>query len=180
MSILLNNKLLQATEKKLEAGLTPDNRDDYFKIVVAGMRTALDQGPNGIMASLKQSKDPVSDAAIGAVNLVLLMRKQSQGTMPPKALVPAAMTLMLQALDFCDKAGITKITAQKLDRATHIFANHMFRAFNVTPQNLRMLGSKVHAVMQDPRQMDVIAKRVGVVKAEAAPAPAPLAGTPGR
>lgn len=178
MSILLNNKLLQATEKRIEDGLTPDNRDDYFKIVVAGLRVALDQGESGIMASLKRSRDPVHDAAVGAVNLVLLMRQQSRGTMPPKALVPAAMTIMLQALDFCEKARITKITPKKLDRATIIFRNQMLGSFHVTPASLRDAGAKVHAIMQDPAKMDILARKVGVVKDPRASTPTLASAAP--
>lgn len=174
MSILINNKLLMAAEQRVEAGLTPENRADYMKIVVAGMRVALDKGPDGIMASLKKSRDPVHDAAVGAVNLVLLMRKQSRGTMPIKALVPAAMTLMLQALDFCEKARITKITPKKLDRATLIFRNQIFGAFHITPDVLKAAAAKAHGVMQDPAQMDIIARRTGVVKDPRASVPTEL------
>ena len=182
MSILLNNKLLQAAEQKVEAGLTPKNRENYMKIVVAGLRTALDQGPNGIMASLKKSRDPVSDAAVGAINLVLLMSKQSRGTMPPEALVPAAMTLMLQALDFVDKARITKVTAKKLNRATQIFADRMFAAFKITPAQLKAAGSKVQSLMQDPANRDIIARRGGVMQDPRASAPTgmPLANAGAR
>lgn len=182
MAILLNNRLLQVAEQKVESGLTPENRENYMRIVVAGMRVALDKGPNGIMASLRKSRDPVSDAAIGAVNLVLLMRKQSRDTMPPAAIPPATMTLMLQALDFCEKARITKITAKKLDRATLIYRNHILAAFGVTPQNLAQAGAKVHGIMQDPAQMDILARRVGVVKDPRASVPTnlpPAGGTNG-
>lgn len=179
MAILLNNKLLQAAEQRVEAGLTPENRADYMKIVVAGLRVALDQGPNGIMASLKKSRDPVNDSAVGAVNLVMLMSKQSRGTMPIKALVPAAMAIMLQALDFCEKARITKITPKKLDRATLIYRNHIFSAFRITPEVLKKAAVHAHGVMQDPTKMDIIARRVGVVKDPRASQPTSLPMAPG-
>jgi hypothetical protein len=164
MSILLENKLLQATEKKIESGLTPENREHYTKIVVAGMKAALAEGPNGILASLKQSKNPVEDCAVGAVNLVMMLREQSRGTMPVKALVPAAMTLMLQALDFADKARIKRIGVKDLDRATRIFTNYVFTVFKITPKMLEGMGVKVRGIMQDPTQMDMIARKAGVVK----------------
>ena len=102
MSLLLSNNILQAAEKKLESQLTPENHQDYLKVVVAGLKVALQKGPDSAMAALRNSKDPINDCAIGAINLCLLMRKQSRGTMPVKAMVPAAMTLMLHALDFVD------------------------------------------------------------------------------
>src|SRR5712664_3366768 len=107
---LINNKLddpvLQAAEEKLESQLLPEVRADYMKIVVAGMRAALAKGPDGMLAGLKnKSKDPVHDAAAGAVGLVLLLRHTSPA-MPIKAMAPAGMTLMLHALDFVDKVGL--------------------------------------------------------------------------
>lgn len=174
MPILLENKILQAAERQVESGLTPDNRDDYMKIVVAGMRLSLDKGPEGILAGLKRSRDPVHDAAVGSVNLVLLMQKQSRGTMPIKAMVPASMTLMLQALDFCEKARITKITPKKLDRATLIWRNQIFGAARITPDVLKSAAAKAHGVMQDPAQMDTLARRTGVVKDPRASEPTAL------
>jgi hypothetical protein len=164
VSILLDNKILAAAEAKVEAGLAPDNRDDYMKIVVAGMRAGLAKAEAGILASLKNSRDPVADAAVGAINLVMLLRQQSRGTMPPKAIPPAAMTLMLKALDFVDRARIKKIGARDLDRATRIFANHMFNIWKITPAVLNSMAVKTHGLMKDPTAMELLARRAGVVK----------------
>ena len=130
MSILLNNKLLQVAELKIERNLTPQNRANYMKVVVAGMNVLLRGGPKSILAKLKGRQDPVSDCAIGAVNLVLILRKESKGVMPLKAMIPAGMTLMLKALDFANSLGQVKIGTAELDRATHIFTNTLFGHFN--------------------------------------------------
>jgi hypothetical protein len=127
-----------------------------------------------ILAGLKQSRNPISDSATGAINLVLLMRKQSRGTMPEKALVPAAMTLMLQALDFVDKAGIAKVGKDELVQATHIFTNHMFEAFGVTLPMLTHAANQVHAITQDPAKMELLNRRAGVVKDPRASVPTPM------
>lgn len=164
MPILLDNKILQATEQKLESSLLPATRDDYMKIVVAGMKVALDGGPNGMLSRLKQSRDPVNDCAAGAINLVLTMSRQAKGHMPTQALIPAAMTLMLQALDLVDKAGIAKVGTDELVRATHIFTNKIFAAFKITPQMLNRAAGQVHGIMQDPTKMEVINRRIGAVK----------------
>ncbi len=168
MPILLDNKILKAAEDRIESQLVSDVRDDYLKIVVAGMRTAADKGPNGILSGLKARKDPITDCAIGAINLVLLMKQHARGVMPVKAMVPAAMTLMLQGLDLVDKAGIAKVGAAELARATRIFNNHLFNVLKITPAVLQNMGTKVHAVMQDPAHMDLIARKAGVVKAPGA------------
>ncbi len=168
MSILLNNQILKAAEQKLEASLTPENRQDYLRIVVAGMKLAMDKGKDGLLASLRQKPDPVGAAALGAVNLVMLMRHQSRGTMPIKALPPAAMGLLLQALDFLDKSRAVPIGANELARATHIFTNELFRKLRITPAMLQTMATRAHAVAQNPAHMDLIAQKAGVVKAPGA------------
>lgn len=173
MSILLHNQILEAAEQKIESQLTPPNRANYIKVVTAGMHLALAKGPDGILGSLRNSKNPISDCAVGAVNLCLLMRKQSRGTMPLKSMVPAAMTLMLQALDFADKSGIVKVGTAELVQATHIFTNHLFKQFGITPKMLQTAAVNVHAITQDPAKMEAINRKAGIAKDPRAIASAP-------
>jgi hypothetical protein len=175
----LSNPLLQQTEDTIESGLTPENRVNYTKIVVAGMHVALDKGPNGILASLGQSKDPIADAAKGAVSLVIILRKQAHGVMPLKAMVPAAMTLMLKALDFADRSKIAKVGQPELVRATHIFTDTMFARMGITKAGLANAASKVHAITQDPSAMAAINLKAGLTRHPMAATPTPLPGPNG-
>lgn len=172
----LSNPLLQQAEDKVESGLTPDNRANYMKVVVAGMHVALDKGPDSLLASLAQSKDPVADAAKGAISLVLILRKQAHGVMPLKAMVPAAMTLMLKALDFADRSKIAQIGEPELVRATHIFTDTMFARFGITKAGLANAASKVHGLTQDPQAMAAINLKAGLTRHPDAATPTPLPG----
>lgn len=158
----LSNALLQQAEDKIESQLTPETRASYFRIVVAGMHVALDKGPNGILASLRDSKDPIGDCARGAVSLVLILKKQAKGIMPDRAMVPAAMTLMLKALDFADRSGIAKVGREELISATHTFTDFMFARNGITKDMLAKAGAKVHALTQDPAAMAKINAKAGV------------------
>lgn len=172
MSLLLSNNLLRAAEANVERRLLPKNHSDYLRIVVAGMKIGLDKGPDSILASLAKSKDPINDAAVGAINLCLLMRKQSRGTMPVQAMVPAAMSLMLHALDFADKAGIVKVGEPELIRASRIFINHIFKQFNITGQMLQTVSAKIRGVMSNPANVEKMKQSVGLTKhPDAAPVP---------
>ncbi len=173
----LDNEILKAAEDKLESQLTPENRADYLKIVVAGMKTALTPKSDGsppILATLQHSKDPLNDCASGAINLCLLMRRSSRGTMPLKAMVPAAMTLMLHALDFADKSGIMKIGQPELVKATHIFANLIFKRLGISPQMIHTAAVKTHALTQDPVAMEKMKRASGFVRDPNASTPTPL------
>lgn len=176
MAILLNNKILQSAEAELESKLLPDVKDDYMRIVVAGMRAALHGGAGGslLVERLQRSKDPLTDIAKGAVNLVVALSHQSQGVMPMKAMVPASMTLMLQALDFADKAKVITVGAAELVKATHIWSNRVMTVFHITPAMVNKAADMAHGVMKDPTQMEAINRRAGVVKDPRAGVPTEL------
>jgi len=184
MAILLQNKLLEAAEQKIESSLTPETRPNYLRIVVAGMKAAAEGGPQSIIASLKASKNPIHDAVVGAINLVLMMSRQSRGTMPVKALVPAAMTLMLHALDFAERIGLVKIGNTELVQATHLFTNALFQRLKITPTMLHGAIRNVHGITQDPAKMELINRQLGAAKHPDAkdmgpiPSSAPVIGEP--
>jgi hypothetical protein len=172
----LNNPLLRQAEDKVESGLTPANRANYMRVVVAGLHAALNKGAGGGMASLRNSKDPVADAANGAVALVLTMQKQAKGIMPVKAMIPAGMTLMLHALDFIDRAGITKVAEPELVRASTIFTNTLFAKLGITSAMLQHAAGAVHAITQDPTKMAAINLKAGFTRHPMAATPTPLPG----
>jgi hypothetical protein len=173
MSLMLNNSVLEQAEQKIESNLLPAVRANYMKVVVAGMKVGLAKGPHGILASLRQSKDPVNDCAKGAVNLAFLLRKQTRGTMPIQALVPGAMTLMLHALDFVDKIGIMKIGTPQLVEATHTFTNMMFRNLGISADMLKTAHDNVAKAVKDPAHLEAMKRKAGIVKAPDASTPTP-------
>ena len=154
----IQNPLLRQVEGRIEANVGDGKgREDYLKIVVAGMRAAI-TGAKPMLANLKGRPDPVKDCAVGSVNLVLYLRNLAKGTMPPVAMVNAAMSLMLQALDFADKAGIVKVGNEELNRATHIFTNLIFPAMGISPEMLQKAASQVNGLTQDPAKLEAIKK----------------------
>jgi hypothetical protein len=169
----LSSPILQAAEQKIEAGLDPAVKPNYDKIVVAGMAAGLQGGKDGILASLAKSDDPVRDAAKGAVSLVLILRRDAKGVMPVKAMVPAAMTLMLHALDFIARTG-TPIAEPELDRATRIFANDVLAAFHITAPMIQRATEAVKTVTQDPAKMEMIHRKLGSVVAPGASVATPM------
>lgn len=174
----MSNPLLQQAEDKVESQLDPTTKQNYMKIVVAGMHAALSGGPQSLLASLQKSQDPVSDAAKGAVALVLILRKQAQGIMPLKAMVPAAMTLMLKALDFADRSKIVQVGQPELVRATHIFADTIFHATGITKQGLANAAQRVHQITQNPAAVQAMNVKAGVVPHPGIAPPAPATPPP--
>ena len=152
----IKNPLLRQAEAEVERSVGDGpNRESYLKVVVAGMRAAI-SGAKPMLANLAGRPDPVRDCAVGAVNLVLYLSKIAKGTMPPQAMIPAATTLMLQALDFADQAGIAKIGKPELARATHIFTNAILQGFGVTTKILDRAAAQVQGITQSPEQLEAL------------------------
>lgn len=162
MTTTLNDPVLAAAEQKIEASLTPENRVNYQKIVVAGMKVAMDGGPNSIIASLQKSKDPLGDCVKGALGLCVMMQKHSRGTMPVKAMIPAATTLMLHALDFADRTGLIKVGSPELVKATKMLGDLILQKSGISQQMLQTAGAKVHAITQDPAQLAKVKQAAAV------------------
>ena len=151
--LLLQNTLLKQAEDRVEKTVPPAQRDNYLKIVGAGMKYALDKGPEGILASLKDSKDPVSDSVLGAIAIVGVLRNNAQGTMPIQALIPAAMALMLHALDFAEKMKLIKVTETELDNATQMFMDKIMPLLQVPKAKLDESFQQVNDILRDPDKM---------------------------
>jgi hypothetical protein len=164
--------ILQATEQKLESQLTPPVRAAYDKIVTAGMKLALNNGPNGIAASIKQSKNPIPDIVKGAINIVGMLGMQSRGTMPIKAAVPACMTLIIQGLDFAKRAGVIKGDQADLTQATRLFGAEITGKFGITRPMLATAAGNLQKLAQDPASMEKLKQASGLSKhPNATPAP---------
>lgn len=170
------DSVIAAAEQKIESQLTPKTRADYLRIVTAGMKAGLEGGPNSIIASLAKSKDPVKDCAIGAVNLVLILQKHARGTMPLNALVPAATTLMLKALEFADRMGVVKVDNDTVIKATRLIVNTLFARSGITAPMLHTAARNVHRMINDPGSLEKIKRAAGVVKDPNASEPTPLPG----
>lgn len=156
MDTNIHNPLLAQAEQQLEAKIPPNWRSDYLKIVIAGMKVALQNGPNGAIGQLRGQPDPTRACALGAVNLVNMLRRLSRNTMPVQAMIPAAMTLMLHALDFADRSGILKVDGKVLDAATKMFADFIMQALNVSAAQLQQAAVQAHGVMQNPEHMKAV------------------------
>lgn len=166
---MLKNPLLQEAEQKLEAGLAPKTLENYNKILVAGLKAGLANGPQGIVAGLQKQQDPIQACALGAINLVLYLSRMSRGTMPADAAIAAATGLMLQALDFADTAGIVKVGKEELAKATSILVSNLVRAFGISDEQLNEAARQAGSVIDNPEHLAALEQRIGGSSPQAQP-----------
>lgn len=173
-SVSQSQPLLQQAELKIESQLTPEVKDNYLKIVVAGMKAGMAGGPDSIMAKLRDSKNVVADCAKGAIGLVMILRSQAKGIMPMNAMIPAAATLMLKALSFAEQMGLAKIGTPEIENAMRIFNDTFLGKLGVTPPMMQHAMKKVDQLSQDPVAMEMMKRKAGFVKHPEASEPTPL------
>ena len=148
--------LLQQAEAKTEASVPAAQKATYLRILVAGMKVALNRGPAGLLGQLQKSKTPLSDCVRGSVGIVGLLRRESSGTMPVPVMVPAGFSLVLHGLDFLQKMGVMQIDANALATATHLYSETVMAALKITPQKVQQLAAMAHSTMQDPQAMSTL------------------------
>lgn len=176
MSDRPENSILAQAEQAIESKLTPEIKFSYQKVVNAGMSLGLQNGPHGLLGRLAQSRDPVSDAAKGALGLVFIMRGEAKGVMPPQVIAPAAMTLMIKALAVLDRAGVLTVTNDELVRGARILTDELMARMGVTKPMLLHAATRVHQFTQDPTAMELINRKAGLVKHPDASEPTPVPG----
>jgi len=156
------NELIQQAEAKIESGVPADQQNAYQRIVVAGMKALYSKEMHSaLIVGLKDSKDPLTDVAKGAVGLILTLYKESKGTMPVRAMIPASMTLLLQGLDYLDKTGMLEIGKDEINQATHTFMDTLMPQLGLTPEKTQQMMGRVQDVMQDEQKMAMYQQQAG-------------------
>lgn len=150
--IVAQNNLVKQAEAKIESQLSRAVKKGYMKIVVAGMKYAMNGGPKSLLANLKESQDIVTDVVKGAVSVVGLLRRASRGSMPVEAMIPAAMVLVLHGLDYAERLGKVKVDESVLDAAVEKYIDLIAPAIGVTPERLAKATEEIGNVVSDPEK----------------------------
>ncbi len=149
---MLKNQLLQQAQEKIESGVK--DRASYDKIVAAGTKVIYDKETfSELMKGIDQSKDPVFEVADGIVGILGILYKQSRNTMPLVPMISAGMTLMVDALDFMEQAGMATIDKETLAKATTMYMNSLLPKLGLTPEKMQGVLDGVQGTMSDPEKM---------------------------
>lgn len=146
-----SNKLLVDSQNKRLSKLDPKLVQSVKKAVMAG-ETIMYQSKNDILTQqLTKSNDVAHNVGEGATKLVTILYQQSKKTMPMNVMGPTAFLLMLEGLDFLEKAGKIKVTPDLLDEATKDFGSSFLQLFGVTPEKMQsMIAAKQGGQPQPP------------------------------
>ena len=100
---IIDSKLWQ---KNIDAKLPPAKSHALDRIIIAGMRIMFSAQTHQMMLQELQAPGAISDKlAQGITKLILLMLKESNGTMPPDLFIPAGTILLAKAAEFLNQSG---------------------------------------------------------------------------
>ena len=164
--------------------IPPQFRVATQKIVIAGMKVMFSNQTHPLMlAALKSDSDPAHAVAMGVTQLITILFKQSQGQMPIPAVIPAAILLVCEGLDFIEKAGMAQVTPDVVSSAVQIVTAYLLQKVGLTPEKISQLAQKNGqgqpgvAPIQGQSSMQLAAQQAAAQQ-PAAPA-APAAPAPG-
>lgn len=149
---MLKNSLLQQALDSVQESV--QDREMFDRLVKAGTKVIYSKGTFQQLAKhLKGAKDPVSDVARGMVGVLSLMVHRARGTIPQAPLLQAGTALLLDALDFLEQAGMVKVDAETLGRATEEFVEAMLPMLGLSHEKMDQMLGQIKQVMADPQKM---------------------------
>lgn len=138
-----SNKLLVDSQNKRLSKVDPKLVGSIKKAVMAGETIMYKSKSDILTQQLSKSDDVAHNVGEGATKLVTILYQQSKKTMPMNVMGPTAFLLMLEGLDFLEKAGKIKVTPELLAEATQDFGSSFLQLFGVTPQKMQsMIAAK--------------------------------------
>jgi hypothetical protein len=138
--------------------MPPELQRAYDRVVVAGMKIMFGKDSHKLMLKELQREGPLAQKlGQGIAGLVLLLYKESNGTMPPAVMIPAGVYLTMQAVDFMRQADLEKVTNQDIGDAMEIMVSTIMEKFGVAPEKLQSVLSQF-----DNQNVDAAAQQMGV------------------
>ena len=117
--------------------MPPELQEAYERVVIAGMKVMFSKESHKLMLDELQKEGPMGQKlGTGIAGLMLLLVKESNGTLPPEVIVPAGINLLTRAADFIRKSKIEKITNGDIGDAMEVFMSTILEKFGVDPAKM--------------------------------------------
>jgi hypothetical protein len=115
----------------------PEVQEAYERVVIAGLKVMFSKESHKLMLDELQKEGPMGQKlGMGIAGLMLLLIKESNGTIPPEVIIPAGINLLTRAADFIRKSKIDKITNGDIGDAMEVFISTILEKFGVDPAKM--------------------------------------------
>lgn len=127
--------LLAKIEQQIEKTLPASLKRDYMAVKVSGLQLMFSDKTYSFMADwLKDltAQNLAQKVAIGIANVIRIVARESKGKMVAAGAMPAAVVLMLHALDYIDRVKQIPMTQQIIDATTQAVSAELTKLFGIT------------------------------------------------
>lgn len=132
------NQLLEQTQSKiLESINPPELQEAVQRVVEAGKKIMYSEQTRDMLIEQLSTEGELQEVVgSGIAKLAALLFSEYQQTLPMEVLMPAAFLLMVESLDFLERAGRTEITPDFVAECTQEVSSAILQALGVTPEQL--------------------------------------------
>lgn len=153
-------------EVKAQIKVPPEMRKAYDRIVLAGMKVMFSQQTHQMAMKSLEGDGPIEQRlAKGVSDLMLVLWKQSNGTMPPQLVFPAAIELMLEAIDFLNESGAEQVSEQQIGESIRQLIGTLMEKFKINEASVKqgMTQQEQGAAVAgaEPPQEGIVGKAMG-------------------
>ena len=141
--MMLDYKQIQS---KLDDDMPEKLKPAFQKVVKAGMRFMFGDKTSKFAIEQIQKEGAVADnVAEGVINLMALLYKQSNNTMPGEVIIPAGLFIMYEAFDFIEGSGMKEISPNDVAVASHNVVMGIYAQFGGDPEDFKAQAEKAAA-----------------------------------
>lgn len=138
-----NDPTIAKVQDAVRDKIPPQYRVAVQRIVLAGMKVMFSPETHHLMLqALNSDTDPAHAVGMGVTQLLTLLFKESKGTMPIPAIIPAGILLCCEALDFMEKANMVQVTTDLIDNTVQTITAYMMQKLGFTPQKLAQIAQR--------------------------------------
>lgn len=146
--------LLKQIETELVRSIPKVYHAEVDRHVIKGMKIMFDERTSSVIRdafeNLKQA--PSESVAMGVAALMSIIDKETKGPLNPETLIPAALILMCQALDFLAKGNKVELTEELVAETTQKLLAYMMQKMNITPEKVEAVKGALAQAQQGGEQ----------------------------
>lgn len=158
----MQNEMIIKAEAAIDAKVPPADKEAYDKIVLAGMKVMFEdkQMHAQLLQGLQQSPE-VKTVVDGIIGIIGLLFQQSRNSMPVGPMILAGQSLMMEALDFMEEAGMIEATPDLLAEATQLYIETILPKIGMTPEKMKAVMGKAQGLLSDPQKLAQFKQKQG-------------------
>lgn len=140
--------------------MPPELQDAYDRVVLAGMKVMFsDETHESAMKFLMDDSRPTAQRlGEGITSLMGMLYKESNNTLPPQVIIPAAVELLVAAADYLKKSQAMPVTDKEIGDAMGVMLQTLLAKFGAGPDQITEMMSQFEQTGAQPGQQPGLAR----------------------